>query len=423
MNTAIAIASPPQFTLTVDQQGAMDALCQFLCDPIETVFVLSGYSGCGKSTLVRTLLDNLEGFVKTAKLINPNQREYVVELTATTNKAAENLGAITGFPASTIHSFLGLRVQTDYKTNVTTLIAKSAEVKEDYLLVIDEASYIDSQLLKFIFSKTKNCKIVFVGDPAQLTPVKSVGTPVFNRKFTGAALTTVVRQAEGNPIVDLSTRFRQTVNTGDFFSFTPDGHHIQYLDRDAFNKAIEQEFSRPDWRYQDSKILAWTNKCVINFNHFVRNHVKGDPHFAVDDYAVCNSFLNINKRSIKTDQLVQITAISPDIENMGVLGNNFTMDHMMTAFMPKTIESRNARIRQAKADDELFRVAEIDSEWVDLRAAYACTINKAQGSTFDEVFIDLDDIRRCTSGDQIARMLYVGVSRARNHVYLTGDLA
>jgi len=107
---------------------------------------------------------------------------------------------------------------------------------------------------------------------------------------------------------------------------------------------------------------------------------------------------------------------------MGVLGNNFTIDHMVVAFMPKTLESRNARIRQAKADDELFRVAEIDAEWVDLRAAYACTINKAQGSTFDEVFIDLDDIRRCTSGDQIARMLYVGVSRARNHVYLTGDL-
>lgn len=60
--------------------------------------------------------------------------------------------------------------------------------------------------------------------------------------------------------------------------------------------------------------------------------------------------------------------------------------------------------------------------WIDLRAAYACTINKAQGSTYDKVFIDLDDIKKCNSGNQIARMLYVGVSRARLIVYLCGDL-
>jgi len=419
MNTALA---QPEFTLTVDQQGAMDALYQFLCDPIETVFVLSGYSGCGKSTLVRTLLDCLPGFMKTARLIDPNQREYAVELTATTNKAAENLATITGMEAGTIHSFLGLRVQTDYKTNVTTLISKNQEVKEGYLLIIDEASYIDSQLLKYIFSKTKNCKIVFVGDPAQLTPVKSSGTPVFDAKFSGAALTQVVRQAEGNPIVDLSTKFRHTVNTGNFFSFKPDGHHIQYLDRDAFNTAIEVEFARPDWRYQDSKILAWTNKCVIGFNHFVRNYVKGDPQFAVDDYAVCNSFLQLGRQSIKTDQLVQITGISEEIERLGVLGYAFTMNHSMQAFMPKTLDSKNARIRKAKAENEVHLIAQIESEWVDLRAAYASTINKSQGSTYGKVFIDLDDVRRCNSGEQVARMLYVAVSRARDNVYFTGDL-
>lgn len=420
MNTVPAI---PEFTLTLDQQSAMEAIYLFLCDPIETAFVLSGYSGCGKSTLIRTLIDRLPGFMKTAKLVYPKQPEYLLELTATTNKAAENLEAITGQGAGTIHSFLGLRVQTDYKTNVTTLIPKNNEVKEGYLLVIDEASYIDSQLLKMIFSRTKNCKIIFVGDPAQLTPVKSTGTPVFDANFTGAALTTVVRQAEGNPIVDLSTKFRDTVNTGNFFSFKPDGHHIQYLDRADFNKAIEQEFARPDWRYQDSKVLAWTNKCVIGYNNFVRNHVMGDPHFAVDDYAVCNSFLSVGRKSLKTDQMVQITGISDDMERFEVLGNEFTLDGDIKAFMPKTLQSKNERIKQAKADNELRLVATLDSEWIDLRAAYACTINKAQGSTFNEVFIDLDDIRRCNSGDQIARMLYVGVSRARNHVYLTGDLA
>lgn len=411
-----------EITLTEDQQTALDSFHQFLLDPIETVFVLQGYSGCGKSTLVRIIIDQVPNFIHMAKMVNSNQKEYSVELTATTNKAAENLCQITGFPTGTIHSFLGLRVQTDFRTNATMLIPRSAEQKEGYLLFIDEASYVDSQLLGYIFKLTKNCKIVFIGDPAQLTPVKSTGTPVFDANFTGAALTTVVRQAEGNPIVDLSTKFRHTVNTGQFFSFTPDGHHIQYMERAAFNEAIENEFTRPDWRYQDSKILAWTNKCVIGYNHFVRNHVKGDPHFQVGDYTVCNSFIQLGRQGIKTDQLVQITGISQDETMHDVLGNWITIDDISRVFMPKTLESKNARIKQARANGDIHIVSEIETQWIDLRAAYACTINKAQGSTFDRVFVDLDDIRRCNSGDQIARMLYVGISRARHQVFLTGDL-
>jgi len=410
-------------TLTSDQQAALEAFHVFLLDPEETVFVLSGYSGCGKSTLVRTILDKIPGYVKSASLVNPEQCEYEVELTATTNKAAENLSHITGQYATTIHSFLGLQVETNYKTDVTKLVPRSSDIKTGFILFIDEASFIDSQLLGFIFQLTKHCKIVFVGDPAQLTPIKSSSAPVFNTKFSGATLTSVVRQAAGNPIVDLSTKFRNTVNSGEFFKFKPDGHHVKYLERSEFKEAIAKEFSRPDWRYSHSKILGWTNKCVIGFNEFVSNQVKGDPHFQDGDYAVCNSFISQGRKSLKTGQLVQINMISADTESLGVMGNNFVVNNEIAAFMPKSLQDKKARIKQARADGEYHLVVEIEEQWIDLRAVYASTINKAQGSTFDEVFIDLDDISRCNSGDQIARMLYVAVSRARNHVYLTGDLA
>lgn len=411
-----------EFTLTTDQQNALASFYQFLLDPVETVFVLSGYSGCGKSTLVRHLLDALPGFLKTAKLIHPKQPMYEVALTATTNKAAENLGRITGQSAITIHSFLGLRVITDYSTGKTTLIPRNHDVMEGYLLFIDEASYVDKDLLNHTFKKTKNCKIVFVGDPAQLTPVKATSTPVFDAKFSGAALTQVVRQAEGNPIVDLSTKFRNTVNTGEFFNFKPDGHHIQYLDRDAFNEAIKQEFTRPDWKYSDSKILGWTNKCVIGYNHFVMNHTAGTPEFQVGDYAVCNSFVTLGKKTIKTDQMVEITGITPNVEAYGVPGIDFQLDGSDTVFMPVSLEAKNARIRQAKANNEMGVVATIDTQWIDLRSAYSCTINKSQGSTFDKVFIDLDDVQKVNNGNTLARLLYVATSRARHQVILVGDI-
>lgn len=411
-------------TLTDDQQKASDAFGAFLMSSTEQVFVLSGYSGTGKTTLIKTLLDRLPNYFKTVKLIDPKYKELQVALTATTNKAAENLSQISGVEARTIHSFLGLRVITNYETNVTTLVPKNRDIKEGYLLFIDEASYVDSQLLDLIFKTTHNCKIVFMGDPAQLTPVKSTGTPVFSAGFSGAHLSQIVRQAEGNPIVELSTKFRNTVNTGMFFSFIPDGQAIQYMERADFNKAIESEFTRSDWKYQDSKILAWTNKATINYNHAVRDHVKGDPDFHVGDYAICNKFVQgSNRVSIKTDQMVQITRIEPDTVEYGVEGNYYTLDHAIRIFGPKSLAEKNLLIKTARANDQYKVIEEVENTWIDLRAAYACTVNKSQGSTFDRVFIDLDDVSRCNSGDQIARMLYVGVSRAKQQVFLTGDIA
>lgn len=413
--------------LTKDQQEAMNAFNRFLCDPHERVFVLSGYSGCGKTTLVRALLDRLPEFQRAAGLIQPEYQNLYPILTATTNKAAENLAFISGTQVHTIHSWLGLIVKTDYKTGETTLRQRNGiSIPEKVLLFVDEASYVDTQLLQYIFSSVHDSKIVFIGDPAQLTPVKSHSTPVFNANFPGAALTTVVRQAEDNPIIDLATKFRHAVNTGEFFQFKPDGQTIQHLSNAEFTQAIEDEFTRDDWRYRDSKILAWTNKRVIAFNNYVRNRVKGNPEFVAGDYAVCNSYFSAKSAKqtvIKTDQMVEISDISQEHEELGVKGRSFILDGRVEAFMPNSIEDRNRALKKAQSEGNYNTVRIIKDHWIDLRAAYACTINKSQGSTFDRVFIDLDDVSRCNSGNQIARMLYVAVSRARYQVFLTGDLA
>lgn len=409
-------------TLTKDQQNALEAFGRFMTDPTESVFVLSGYSGTGKTTLVKTLLEQMPNFMKTYCLLNPKANEYQIELTATTNKAAENFSQLSGKEVNTIHSYLSLRVNTNYETGVTTLVPRSMEPKQGILLFIDEASYVDSNLLRLIFKLTKDCKIVFIGDPAQLTPIKSSGTPVFTAHFPGAHLSQVVRQAEGNPIVDLSTKFRETVNSGEFFSFTPDGHSIKYLERSDFNKAIESEFTRPDWKYQDSKVLAWTNKCTIGYNHAVRDHVKGNPNFQVGDYAVCNKYVQVGNKNIKTDQLVQITGISPDTSEYDVAGNQFTLDNCISVFMPKSLADKNALIKKARAAEQFSIVERADNQWIDLRAAYAQTVNKSQGSTYDRVFIDLDDIKKVNSGDTLARLMYVAISRARHQVILVGDI-
>lgn len=421
--------TPVRHPLREGQQAAMRAITSFLANDAEPVFVLKGYSGTGKSTLVDHLIRELPKLQKMIKLVNPKAPELELCLTATTNKAAENLASITNQEVRTVQSFLGLTVQTNYTTRETKLVIRKYEQKRQKLLLIDEASYIDPALLKYIFELVKDSKIIFIGDPAQLTQVKATNTPVFCAGFPGAELTEVVRakfedgtEDRIHPITELATNFRNTVNTGEWFSFNPDGNHIQYLERENFYQAILDEFTRPDWKSKDSKVLAWTNKRVLDYNNAIRSHCKGTANFQVGDYVVCNKYFGINKQTIKTDETVLITHISEPTHQFGVPGRFYTVENRVKAFCPDDVEHKANRIKQAKGEEDYSTLEKIDTEWIDLRSMYACTINKSQGSTYDRVFIDLDDIKRCNSGNQIARMLYVGVSRARHQVFLTGDI-
>jgi hypothetical protein len=413
-------------TLTKDQQNVKSAFINFMLDPDETRFVISGYAGTGKSTLTSTLISELPAILKTVAVLDPNasQDDWDYYLTATTNKAAEALYHLTGVPVDTIHSFLGLRVENDYKNNTTSLVpTRKTQELSSLILFIDEASYIDMNLLVWINSLTKRCKVVFLGDPAQLAPVKKKNTPVFEQGYPTAELTEVIRQANGNPIIDLATRFRETVLTGKFFTFTPDGHHIQRLDRKQFEAEVIKEFTDPKWTSFKSKILAWTNKTVINYNHAINDLVKGTPNFQVGDYAVCNKYVRTVRCQLKTDQLVCITSIEDAVAH-DIDGWKIGMNNRFYAFMPKCRQEWKKAINAIRKDPnaDYSVIKEICDDWIDLRAAYSCTINKAQGSTYDKVFIDLDDIAKCRNYNLVARMLYVAVSRARHHVYFTGDL-
>lgn len=91
-------------------------------------------------------------------------------------------------------------------------------------------------------------------------------------------------------------------------------------------------------------------------------------------------------------------------------------------FVPDSWKEVKKKILMWRELQEYNLIAMAD-KWADLRAMYACTVNKSQGSTFDRVFIDLSDIAKCNNGNTIARMLYVAVTRARHEVILTGDIA
>lgn len=406
--------------LSPDQQAAFDKMVAFVLDPSKTFFVLEGFAGSGKSTLMDYFMDYLPKLEAAFRATNSGFQVPGVDLSATTHKAAENLSVITGHDVRTIHSVLGLRLATNYKTNKSYLEPRpNFPIPRNMLIIVDEASYIDLNLLHFIKTRTQNCKVIFMGDPYQLVPVGYNTAPVFQQGFETVKLTGNHRNQ--SVIQEFSAKLRNTIDTGDWFQFKPDGHHIVHMDRTAFNDAVIAEFTRPDWKHNDSRVLSYTNDRSIEYNNYVQSHVKGNHEFQAGDYARSNKYTQASGSNgyIRNDETVFIVA-AEDTSVCGVAGKNFLIKHNWY-FAPNSLKDVKALEKESVyAQDSV--VLRIMSSWLDLRAHFSETVNKSQGSTYGKVFIDLDDVASASNGTLIARLLYVAASRAKHQVILTGDL-
>ena len=198
-----------------------------------------------------------------------------------------------------------------------------------------------------------------------------------------------------------------------------DLNYIMHKSRNDFNQAIRDEFSKPDWKPSEAKILSWTNATAINYNKLVHQHLTGNDHFAVGDYVICNSFQE--KLKLPVESLVRIASMIP-IEMQGIPGYSITVTNNTTRFfLPHNRKMLQKRINHLYQTNPM-EANHLKDYSIDLRLAYASTINKAQGSTYKKVFLDLDDVGKCIDSDNLARLMYVGSSRPSQQLIFTGSL-
>src|SRR6218665_1459551 len=150
------------YTLNMGQKAAADAFFEFLFNDAEKEFIISGPAGVGKTHLMGYIINTvMQRYTEMCKLLGTPPASTSVNMTATTNKAAEALSQATGRPTQTIHSFLNLKVTEDYSTGISKLIkTPNWTVHTNIILFIDECSMIDAELDRIIGEGTNNCKIV-----------------------------------------------------------------------------------------------------------------------------------------------------------------------------------------------------------------------------------------------------------------------
>lgn len=347
------------------QDDALRAAARWYTDPgAPQVFRLFGYAGTGKSTLARTIADDLAD----------GRAEYA----AFTGKAALVMRRMGCVGARTIHSLIYTPEDGEHGEPHFVLNPNGPLVGAK-LCVIDECSMVDETLANDLLSF--GVKILVLGDPAQLPPVRGAG--YFTDAPPDAMLTEVHRQALDSPIIRLAT----TVREGGSIASEESGV-LRVVSRVGADEVLGAD-----------QILVGRNATRVAHNRRLRDLHGLDPSGpVVKDKLVC---LQNNRQKCLLNGLIC------DVERITVKRDRYIR-------MTVRPEDDGAPVDVA-VRNEFFAGGESALSWDERRNfdeftyGYALTVHKAQGSQWPSVV--LFDESRCFREDR-ARWLYTGVTRA-----------
>jgi hypothetical protein len=418
-------------SLNTGQQEAADGFFQFLLTDQKEA-AISGPGGVGKTFLLSHLIDKvIPQYHHTCRMMGIEPKFDEVHVTATTNKAAEVLAQGTNRPTQTIHSLMNLTVQDDYSTGVSRVKPTNAwKVHEKKIFFIDECSMIDTDLLKYLHEGTQDCKIIYVGDHCQLAPVAEPISPIYRKDIPFWELTEQMRT--GNPHLQaINNQLRHTVETGEFLPIRVVPGSIDLLDENQMQAEITARFAT---QTMDQRILAYTNNQVKLFNDYIRELRQLPEEYTVGENLVNNSAITLKRTMLRVEEDITITRRNPDTEIVEI-GPEATLEvrrvdltsrigeQLFDVPLPVDRTHYAELIAYYRRLKDWTRYYKLKNNYPDLRQRDAATVHKAQGSTYDSVFIDLGNISTCHQPKMVARMLYVAFSRARTRVFLYGNLA
>lgn len=416
------------FVPTQEQEEAIAKLLEFISNPTiaDWYFTFKGYAGTGKTSCMREVSRRIAG------------SRIRFAYTAPTNKAAKVLREIVG-EACTIYSLLGLRVDKNGETKQVTH-GKPVDLSELDVIVVDEASMINAHLFGLLndVADKWDLRIVFMGDPAQLPPVKESESKAL-QGGVGVQLTRVMRH--DNQILTLATAVRKVV-----FSPAPsitirsdnDGEEgVWKIGKIDFRKQIFAAAARGEFADgRTTKIISWRNKVVDEYNQIARSAIFGaaaHPGFYLPGDRIVAAgpcergdepLLSTDDEAIVEKVLECKHPLEPKYHAMELLSR--TEDNRLVRLLvchPASAQlfanDSELLANEARGNPKLWkRFWEHKELFHDIRFAYALTAHRSQGSTYTNVYVDYQDILYNRNRREAFQCLYVAVSRARKRLYL-----
>ena len=447
------------FTPTDGQRTVLYHIAAFLLsEKPNPAYLLQGYAGTGKTTLVTTLVKTLPQIGMRYQLMSP------------TGRAAKVLSGYTGKTASTIHrKIYRFQQYADGSFRMTRAENKA----KNTVFIVDECSMISEEmsngrsliddLINYVFSG-ENCRLLLIGDNAQLPPVGLENSPandinVLKHEFglTVAAyeLTEVMRQEEESGILWNATELRKAL-----MALTPLTPLMPLFNVNGFSDVhrIEpQEFEELLWQSFNGKntneavVICRSNKRANMFNQAIRARIlQEEGEIATGDklMVVKNNYFWTDE-----DQKISFIANGDMIELMRInnteemYGFHFAdvdiqlidyqdMPNLSVKILLETLTSDSPALTQEESD-KLYRAVEEDYmdipnkrdrykamrqnpyfNALQVKFGYALTCHKTQGGQWPTVFLDAPYIKEDESL-QISdlRWFYTAVTRAQKQLY------
>ena len=451
------------YTPTLKQEKVLKQLTAFLFEKDkDLLFVLKGYAGTGKTTLIGTLVNNMWNSLQKSVLLAP------------TGRAAKVITNYSGRTALTIHK--GIYMPRKQKNGGVRFVLQPNKYKNT-LFIVDEASMIsdiqsDSKLFEngsllddlmmYVYSGYQ-CKLLLIGDTAQLPPVNMEVSPALNednlslayqKNVTTIELDEVVRQAEGSGILFNATNLREQLFSGFYndFKFHLSGFNdiIRLIDGHEIQEAIDSSYAQ--YGKEETAIIVRSNKRANQYNEQIRKRILfHDNELTPGDYLMV---VRNNYFWLKTTSEAGFIANGDIIEVLEVFG--FTdlygfrfaevkirmVDYpnqkpFETVLLLDTITS-NAPALSYEDGNRLYQEVVKDYEdepskykkflkvknnkyfnALQVKFSYAMTCHKSQGGQWTTIFIEQPYAPNGVDKEYL-RWLYTAVTRAQKHLYLIG---
>ena len=446
------------FVPTTDQSQLINLLSEFISNTNEReILVIKGYAGTGKTNMVAALSKTLPSFKWRSVLLAP------------TGRAAKVLSNYSKKPAQTIHKKIFIKIPT-HDGGVAFSLAENKHTNT--IFVVDEASMIgidnpssDSvyhslleSLLEYVFSGT-NCKIILVGDTAQLPPIGSNESPALNIDYLKASynlqikhieLKQVARQEDASGILKNATHLRECIiNFKDEFPKISLHKDVVRLTGEDLEDALNTAYS--NYGFNDVLLVTRSNKRANLFNQAVRARVRymdedlcgGDlmmvvknNYFWLDEKSEAGFIANgdsleikkiVRRKELYGFNFAECIVKLSDYENIPELTVNLLLDSIYTEVPSLTKDQQQdlfTNVMEDVADEPIkgLRMAYLRKNpyfnALQVKFNYAVTCHKAQGGQWPCVFIDQGYLTKEMLNVEYIRWLYTAFTRASERVYL-----
>lgn len=447
------------FAPTLGQLEAINVLSDFTVNPLtQECVLLKGYAGTGKTSLIATYVKVLSKFKISFQLLAP------------TGRAAKVLTEYSGFYAYTVHKVIYRQhSNSDGFGRFTLNFNKS----KNTIFIVDEASMISNQafedsafgsgkllsdLVEYV-RMGQGCKLVLVGDTAQLPPVGLNISPAldeanlqeFGFSVKSITLNEVIRQQFNSGILHNATLIRGIIDSGriDYPKLLTNGFQdVIKISSGELLDCLAQEYERNG--REGNIVICYSNKRANRYNQGIRAKILYyDEELSVGDYLMVarNNYYWVNDNPdigfIANGEIVKVKRIGrrsdiygfrfadvtlelPDYDNqefeaklildsLYMEGPSMNYESMKTFYQEvladyQHLKTKKARMKQLQ-NDPFFNALQA-------KFAYSVTCHKAQGGQWPTVFIDQGFFRNEMLSREYLRWLYTAFTRATQKVYL-----